>query len=417
MLMAIVPLGGMTAMLANRDEVRQQFEEALDQAKDGYRQTANVAATQRVNQRRLDAAGERMMELAKREREIRLRMRAILDTTANLQNRSDALLASGERMRFQMDSQKNNVAAFARSLYVRSLSDDTGPEAGRLLVRRLLGSSLGATVDEDLRAAALITIQRRVIAGMLQARDAGQLLRGKLHAAAGDLGEEMNALSEEREELLEEYADVVRDHDAAMRNISLSAAQLAAVQRETRQVQAEVIRMQSEMAQIDARLRSQAERELIQMGLREARPGRYKEAHPTGLGGFVWPARGSISAGFHDSPYLKYFGVPHQGVDIVVGFGTPVVSVADGIVFLARDGGELGYSYILVGHRDGYATLSGHLSSFAVATGQQVAQGQVIGYSGGTPGTHGAGPMTTGAHLHFEVLKGGVHINPRTVLP
>jgi len=90
---------------------------------------------------------------------------------------------------------------------------------------------------------------------------------------------------------------------------------------------------------------------------------------------------------------------------------------ADGIVFLARDGGKSGFSYILIGHRDGYATLYGHMSSIAVSTGDEVASGQGIGLSGGTPGTHGAGPMTTGAHLHFEVIRNGTHINPSLVLP
>jgi murein DD-endopeptidase MepM/ murein hydrolase activator NlpD len=80
-------------------------------------------------------------------------------------------------------------------------------------------------------------------------------------------------------------------------------------------------------------------------------------------------------------------------------------------------GGEKGYSYILIVHRDGYATLYGHLSSFLVATGDQVKKGQVIGLSGATPGTHGAGPMTTGPHLHFEVIKNGKHIDPLSVLP
>ncbi len=109
--------------------------------------------------------------------------------------------------------------------------------------------------------------------------------------------------------------------------------------------------------------------------------------------------------------------MPHQGIDIGVPQGTDVMAAADGVVFLARDGGATGFSYILIGHRDGYATLYGHLSSFAVATGQDVRRGQLIGESGGQPGTHGAGPMTTGAHLHFEMLKNGVHVDPLTVLP
>jgi murein DD-endopeptidase MepM/ murein hydrolase activator NlpD len=118
-----------------------------------------------------------------------------------------------------------------------------------------------------------------------------------------------------------------------------------------------------------------------------------------------------------DADYKKQFGVPHLGEDIVVPQASAVYAAADGIVFLVRDGGLTGYSYILIGHRDGYATLYGHVSQALVAAGQEVTAGQQIALSGGTPGMHGSGPMTTAAHLHFEVIRAGVNIDPKSVLP
>jgi murein DD-endopeptidase MepM/ murein hydrolase activator NlpD len=109
--------------------------------------------------------------------------------------------------------------------------------------------------------------------------------------------------------------------------------------------------------------------------------------------------------------------VPHYGIDIVVGENTPVRSAAEGVVFLVRDGGDTGYTYVLIGHRGGMATLYGHLRLVNVATGQDVSAGQVIGLSGGKPGTPGAGPLTTAPHLHFEVIQNGSNVDPRTVLP
>lgn len=131
---------------------------------------------------------------------------------------------------------------------------------------------------------------------------------------------------------------------------------------------------------------------------------------------FLWPVKGPISAGYLDPDYAIVFNVPHRGMDIAVAQATPVRSVADGVVFAAKDGGLTGYSYVLIGHRNGYASLYGHVSSMFVKAGDKVNAGQMVALSGGRPGTHGAGYMTTGSHLHLEITKDGAHINPMSVL-
>ncbi len=131
---------------------------------------------------------------------------------------------------------------------------------------------------------------------------------------------------------------------------------------------------------------------------------------------FLWPVTGPISAGYLDVAYRAVFGVPHRGMDIAVPQTTPVRTVADGLVFAVKDGGTTGYSYILIGHRNGYASLYGHVSTSFVKSGEIVSIGQMIALSGGKPGTHGAGYMTTGSHLHLEITKNGVHVNPASVL-
>ena len=132
---------------------------------------------------------------------------------------------------------------------------------------------------------------------------------------------------------------------------------------------------------------------------------------------FLWPVSGPITAGYFDEMYLAVFHVLHRAIDIAVPQATPVRSISDGIVFTVKDGGAKGFSYILIAHRNGYASLYGHVSAMFVSKGDIVSAGQIIGLSGGLPGTHGAGPMTTGAHVHLEVTKDGVHVNPLSVLP
>ncbi|MFH1509056.1 MAG: peptidoglycan DD-metalloendopeptidase family protein [bacterium] len=129
----------------------------------------------------------------------------------------------------------------------------------------------------------------------------------------------------------------------------------------------------------------------------------------------VVPTRG-ISAYFHDEAYRSYFGVDHYAIDIPTPQGTPIHAPADAIVGRTYDAGY-GYSFIVLIHNEQLTTVYGHISSFAVSEGQFVTSGSVIGYSGGTPGTRGAGWRTTGAHLHFEVRINGIPNDPLNYLP
>jgi murein DD-endopeptidase MepM/ murein hydrolase activator NlpD len=129
----------------------------------------------------------------------------------------------------------------------------------------------------------------------------------------------------------------------------------------------------------------------------------------------VSPARG-ISAYFHDPSYTKVFGVIHNAIDIPVNQGTAVLAPADGVVYKVKDNGY-GYSYLILAHKGGFMTAYGHILEFRVEAGDKVKEGQTIALSGGTPGTKGAGLMTTGAHLHFEVMKGGKYVDPLEYLP
>lgn len=129
----------------------------------------------------------------------------------------------------------------------------------------------------------------------------------------------------------------------------------------------------------------------------------------------VTPSRG-ISAYFHDEAYRKVMGAVHQAVDIRALQGTPLHAAADGVVYRAKDNGY-GYSYIILAHNGGFMTVYGHVLEIRVVNGQKIKQGEVIGLSGGMPGTKGAGLMTTGPHLHFEVHKGGKPVDPLDYLP
>jgi murein DD-endopeptidase MepM/ murein hydrolase activator NlpD len=115
--------------------------------------------------------------------------------------------------------------------------------------------------------------------------------------------------------------------------------------------------------------------------------------------GLIWPVNGPVT-----SPFGWRWGRMHQGIDIGVGMGTPIRAAASGTVIYC--GWESGYGNLTVLDNGGnLATAYGHQSSIAVACGQQVSQGDVIGYVGCTG-------HCTGPHLHFEVRINGSPVDP-----
>lgn len=140
--------------------------------------------------------------------------------------------------------------------------------------------------------------------------------------------------------------------------------------------------------------------------------------HPESSTELDWPVTPSlgISAFFEDAGYKKRFGFDHHAIDIPTEQNTPIRAPADGTVLKVSMNG-LGYSSITLKHADGMETIYGHVSTATVAEGDIVSFGQVIGRSGGQPGSLGAGLLTTGPHLHFAVKINGALVDPIAYLP
>jgi murein DD-endopeptidase MepM/ murein hydrolase activator NlpD len=115
--------------------------------------------------------------------------------------------------------------------------------------------------------------------------------------------------------------------------------------------------------------------------------------------GFVWPVDGPITSSFG----LRW-GRMHEGIDIGVGFGTPIRAAAAGTVIHAGWLGGYG-NLVVVDHGGGLSTAYGHQQEIYVSSGQQVDQGTVLGEVGSTGNS-------TGPHLHFEVRVNGSAIDP-----
>ena len=125
----------------------------------------------------------------------------------------------------------------------------------------------------------------------------------------------------------------------------------------------------------------------------------------------LWPITGPISSSFgeREDPVLGTGeGEFHPGLDISGPMGTPIHATADGTVTGA--GMVNGYGRLVsIDHGHGVETRYGHMSGFAVAEGQRVSRGDVIGYVG-----HSG--RTTGNHVHYEVRIHGTPVNPHKYL-
>ncbi len=115
-------------------------------------------------------------------------------------------------------------------------------------------------------------------------------------------------------------------------------------------------------------------------------------------------ARLSSNFGLRKHPILG-FNKMHRGTDFAAVKGTPIMASGDGKIIRARWCGG-GGNCIKIKHNSTYSTVYAHLSKFARITkeGARVRQGQIIGYVGSTG-------MSTGPHLHYEVIENGKKIN------
>lgn len=234
----------------------------------------------------------------------------------------------------------------------------------------------------------------------------------KLKAVAEKLAQEKLDLEEKRAELQElkdqlEGSQVVLEEQVTAKNVVLEATQadegkfqalLSQVRAEQAQINNDIVSLERALR---ARLEASGDKTLTELSGQ----------------GFIWPVGSrTITAQFHDPeyPFRRYF--EHPAIDIRAKQGTPVQAIGSGYVSRAFDGG-LGYSYISVIHADGLSSVYGHVSCILVQEDEYVVQGQTIGCSGATPGTPGAGRLTTGPHVHLEIRLNGIPVNPAGYLP
>ncbi len=120
------------------------------------------------------------------------------------------------------------------------------------------------------------------------------------------------------------------------------------------------------------------------------------------------PVPGSVSSNFglRRHPILGYTRM-HKGMDFRAGYGTPILAATEGRVSKAGWAGGYG-KQVRISHAGGLTTSYSHMSRIVAKPGERVKQGELIGYVGSTG-------LSTGPHLHYELYRNGVPVNPASV--
>ena len=123
----------------------------------------------------------------------------------------------------------------------------------------------------------------------------------------------------------------------------------------------------------------------------------------------IWPVYGYIRSGYgwrtHPLRRKRQF---HKGIDIPAWIGAPVQATADGYVEFAGYGGGYGWM-IVISHKFGYKTIYAHLSEIEVTQSTRVFKGQIIGKIGNSG-------LSTGPHIHYEILRRRKAVEPTQFL-
>lgn len=123
----------------------------------------------------------------------------------------------------------------------------------------------------------------------------------------------------------------------------------------------------------------------------------------------IYPTFGRLSDGWGTRLHPFYNRLAfHYGIDFANKIGTPIYATSDGEVILTGYDPEYG-KLIKIKHSNNFETRYGHLYNFQVSIGDKVRKGQIIAMMGSTG-------MSTGPHLHYEVLQNGAKVNPANYL-
>jgi len=221
--------------------------------------------------------------------------------------------------------------------------------------------------------------------------------------AINTLREQQKLVSQKKEEIIQQHQDLEKQKQLYSRlqnqnkyEQSRYLAKIQDAQRELSKIQNDRLLLEKALDELEELSRSM---ESQIRGIQD------KTKKGLGSGKYIWPVSGDITSyfGYRMHPILKKRKY-HSGIDIAAGMGTPIKASDYGVVIFSGRNGGYGLMIVL-DHGLGISTVYAHCSRLLVSKGETVSQGQIIAHVGSTG-------LSTGPHLHFEVRKDGVPVDP-----
>ena len=366
-------------------ELRSRVDRADAQAGVLTSELSAVSERVRTLQQGVDAQQARLSVLESQLASSRARLRAL-----------DARIREQTR-RLHVLEREYAVALKRLELRLRAIYTSDTPDA----LSFALGASSFSDVLDTIEVMNRIGRQDKRIAGTVD-RTTRELAHTRARTRRNRVAvvQETRAVEQRTAEQRAVRDRLVASRDALVAARSAKETALASVQEDRKTFVAEVEALQAQSAALAAKIAAAQAAAARAAAVPSPEEGSSTASAPApSASGFAWPVSGPVTSGFGTR-----WGRMHEGVDIAVPSGTPVHAAAAGTVIHAGWLGGYG-NLVVVDHGNGVSTAYAHNTSIAVAVGQQVAQGDVLSYSGSTGNS-------TGPHVHFEVRVNGAAVDP-----
>ena len=408
-LIAVMALGVSAVPVAHADDLTHKQKQVERELKGASKDLGESSSELRRAAARLAAAQSRLSgaktELATARGKVEVAQERDLEMQAELATAEDALAAAEAALAqgsVDRETQRQRVAGTVADMYSEgdpeliafsSLMDaETTEELTRRDgVRDVIVGQEARAYDELKAAEVLLEVQEQ------QVSDATDEVAAQRQAAADHLVLMQSLEADQQSATDAVVALVVERRGARVEARDARSKDLATLQKLKKEQDKieEMVRKRAEAALRRARAAARAHARTLTTG-----PSTGLLAHP--VDGYI-----TSPFGYRIHPIYHYWGL-HDGVDFGGGCGTPLKSAAPGRVISSYWSDVYGNRLIVdngVIAGRGISTIYNHASSYTVGVGDQVTEGQVLGYEGDTG-------WSTACHLHFTVMANGVAVDP-----